>query len=615
MRNFEIKQQKVMPVDRIKSLNSNVNNTQSMTNEEARQLTGKVAMTRALFESKENINSNINNSNQQPQMNRFSMQPMMNRTRQNSSNYNLSDYNAKFQQQQQQQQQIPKHSNSATNLSTILKQPNEQPHLVSSNNKENKYMPKYLLSNKQQIEQQQQQQAASYLTSILIKPTTDSEIINNNNKLLSNNQINDDSLVDYKFQNLNNSTFKPIIRKLKKFNNDEKPQETTTQQQQQQQQQYFKNPQPVIPSSDIVLPATSVKQVKASFENLAASFGGKVNSSNNNINRFKQSTSSLISKPAENNSHLTNNHEDNGSVSSVSSFSSTSNLATSQQQHQQPQSNPNLLNSKFEALKIAAGSSLCSSTSSASSSSASPIVCVQEVPQSTMKFDLPRSYIKSIPTPTTTTTTNTVYSQNTSSSSSCETTPRSNLEIIDKKNLKVADVKQNVNNIRNGLPPYKTESSAFYDRYRYSTGNSNQQTSESAKSIQKPVAIVEPPTKVSPQQQQQSYIQSPRFNNLQKQIETIPVNSTDRRTLTSVDENNEDKVTFRDKAQSVNVDYPYRTQKSTSLIPTSVWPETKKTTNDSSLNKNRYRSQSLIDQRQVQLSKGESSIAPAPIKK
>ena len=57
MRNFEIKQQKVMPVDRIKSLNSNVNNTQSMTNEEARQLTGKVAMTRALFESKENINS------------------------------------------------------------------------------------------------------------------------------------------------------------------------------------------------------------------------------------------------------------------------------------------------------------------------------------------------------------------------------------------------------------------------------------------------------------------------------------------------------------------------------------------------------------------------------
>ena len=147
MRNFEIRainqQQKVMPVDKIKNINNNIstNNTQSMTNEEARQLTGKVAMTRALFETKEN--NSITSINSQ-QANKFT--PQMNRTKQNLSNYNISDYNSKFQSQQQ-QQPPPKQSFSATNLSSILKQPSSNDYY-----KENKYMPKFQSNSNKPVE-------------------------------------------------------------------------------------------------------------------------------------------------------------------------------------------------------------------------------------------------------------------------------------------------------------------------------------------------------------------------------------------------------------------------------------------------------------------------------
>jgi hypothetical protein len=550
MRNFEIKainqQQKV---EKIKNIN-NTSNTQSMTNEEARQLTGKVAMTRALFETKENINSCLTNTNSQ-QTNKFSVQ--MNRAKQNLSNYNLSDNNTKFQSQKQ--------SFSATNLSSILKQP-------SNDYKENKYMPK-LHSNNKQFEQ-----PSSHLTSISIKRTavSDSEMSFNNR---------DNSQNEYKFQNLNSNTFKPIIRKLKKFSinvGNEDEEEVIKSEDRIEQEQYLTS-QPGASCNDIVLPSTSVKQVKACFENLASSFGTRVV----NNNRFKQlPVISLNNKP-----NLNNGSDDNGSVSSVSSFSSSNSA------HVQQQNNPNLFNSKFEALKIAAGSSLSSSASSASSSSASPIIVnSHEIP--TMKFDLPRSYIKHVaPLPSATLYSNT--------SSSCETTPRSNQEVKNGK-ISINEPQKNVN-IRNPENIIKNESSAFYDRYRHVSNSNQYQINESSKFIQQPPA--------ESKFQQQNYIQSPRFNFLQKQIDnTHQINSTtaDRHKLTSVDENKEEKVNFRHKTQSVN-NHQIHNQNCISLAPTT---QLKNVVDNS---KGRNRSQSLIDQRQVQFSKNEHSTPPVPVKK
>lgn len=311
---------------------------QSMTNEETRQLTGFVAKTRAIFESRENLDSKPSThqflSNQNLSFTKMS--PSLLSTSQTSSSVSkLNEAKIAF-----------LSSPNATNYTPLLKKTSNKENEKSDESKKVNEVIKNFTFSSTSNGMEKFKTPSKFKSDIYAHE-------NNSNEIFINEvSFRPQDSSDYKYQNLSansiltNNSFKPIISKFKKFSlaNEVSPYRaatttTTIAYENECENDNSHNSSSETSNSDLDKPnynlKTSVKQAKLCFENMANS--NEKSPQTIHVNGNSKPNSSII-KIKSNNfrdrfsvGNVNKSSDDNSSASSVSSISSLNSYGSSVQ--------------------------------------------------------------------------------------------------------------------------------------------------------------------------------------------------------------------------------------------------------------------------------------------
>lgn len=319
---------------------------QSMTNEETRLLTGFVAKTRAIFESRDNLD-NKSNSNQSQSSQNLSfgkMSPGLLSTSHTSASVNkLNEAKIAF-------LSTPKQSPIVTSYTSVLKKTSNKENEKSGNmvNESVKNLPLSDYGNSNSRNSLEKLKSLSKIKSDAYSHENNSS----NEAFINEVTFRPQDSSDYKYQNLSansiltNNSFKPIISKFKKFSLAQegspcRTTATTNCYENECENDNSHNSSNEMNQSDLdklnYNLATSVKQARLCFENLA---NGKEKSSNSGNSKPSTYSSIIKIKQSDNfrdrfsvgcSNNAQKSSDENSSASSVSSISSLNSYGSSVQ--------------------------------------------------------------------------------------------------------------------------------------------------------------------------------------------------------------------------------------------------------------------------------------------